>query len=410
MEPADIASVVELDLPAFAHNAAVLRGPLHAGTALGGVVKGNAYGHGFRACVPAVHGAVDVLYVVTAGEARWIRAWEKQVGAPRREVVVIGVLSPEEAVACAQIGVDVVVSDAGFSAHARAVAEAGPSLRVHVHLDTGLSREGFFPEDLSAGLAWLEDVGDGIVVRGVMMHFADVEDVTEQDWAHRQLARFEEGVEALQALLHRLGRPTGLVRHAAASAASMVLDSSHFDVVRSGIALYGLWPSRETRIGVRAVRGEAPTLRPVLSWRVPVQAVKTVPAGTPVSYGRTWTASRTTRLAVLPVGYFDGYPRVLGNRAHVLIHGARCPIVGRVMMNHVVVDVTDAPEVAPGDVATLLGRDGEAEVTAEALATEAGTIHYELVTRIAEHVPRKPLPTDPVAGQGGDGHGPEALS
>jgi len=377
------------------------------GTRLGGVVKGNAYGHGFAQTLPAVHGAVDVLYAVTAGEALWIRDWEQRTGAPRKEILVIGVLSPREAVACARAGVDVVLADAGFVDHARAVAEAGLSLGVHVHLDTGLSREGLLPEDVDEALAWLDAVGDAVVVRGVLMHFADVEDVTEQTWARRQLARFEQGRLALSQTLSRMGRPTGLVRHAAASAAAMVLDSSHFDVVRAGIALYGLWPSRETRIGVRALRGEAPRLRPVLSWRVPVQAVKQVPSGTPVGYGCTWTASRPTRLAVLPVGYFDGYPRILGNRAHVLVHGARCPVVGRVMMNHLVVDVTDAPSATCGDVATLLGRDGEMEISADALATAADTIHYELVTRIGAHVPRKGLPTTVAAGQGAPGHGPE---
>ena len=400
MDRARIAGFVELDLGAFAHNAAVLRAPLAAGTAFGGVVKGDAYGHGLAACLPAIHGAVDWLFVVTAQDALAIRAWEARAGASRRPVLVLGVLDPDEVVACARAGVDVVVADPGFDVHARAVRDAGCTLAVHVHLDTGLSREGFLPDGLDGALRWLDDGGAAIDVRGAMMHFADVEDVTDPAWAREQLRRFDDGVARLRDALRARGRPVDVLVHAAASAAGLVLPSSRLGLVRSGIALYGLWPSRETRIGARVVLGEVPALRPVLSWRVPVQTVKTVPAGAPVGYGCTWTAPRPSRLAVLPVGYFDGYPRALGNRAHVLLRGARCPVVGRVMMNHVVIDTTDAPGAAVGDVATLIGADGAARVTADELADAAGTIHYEITTRIAAHVPRIPLvqPGSPGAG------------
>lgn len=391
MESARIASFVEVDLDALTHNASVLRRLVPEGGKLGGVVKGNAYGHGLREVLPAVHPVVDVLYVVTAQDAWWIRSWESRVGAPRREVLVLGVLSPEEVVRCGREGVSVVLSDGGFEAHARAVAAAGVSVDAHVHLETGLSREGLWADRLAADLSWLAQVGPAVSIRGALMHFADVEDVTEQDWALHQLSHFERGVLALEALLADQGRPTQLVRHAAASAAAMVLSASRLDVIRPGISLYGLWPSRETRISARMVLGDLPPLRPVLSWRVPVQAVKDVPTGQPASYGCTWIAPRPSRLAVLPVGYFDGFPRRAGNRAQVLVGGRRCPLVGRVMMNHLLVDVTEVPSVQHGDLATLIGRDGDAVVSAEALAEAADTIHYEIVTRIAEHVPRVPV-------------------
>ncbi len=404
---AAVASWVEIDGDAFAHNTSVLRGMLLPGCRLGGVIKGDAYGHGLRVCLPVLHPLLDVIHVVTAQDALWIRAWERAHDVAPRPILVIGVLSPDEVVTCAREDVAVVVADAGFAAHARAAQAAGVTVGVHVHLDTGLSREGFLPEDLEAGLAWLDGVGGAVRVDGVMMHFANVEDVTEQAWARQQLERFLEGERVLRALLSAAGRPATLVRHTAASAAAMVLAPSHGDVVRAGISLYGLWPSRETRIGVRLVHGTVPSLRPALAWRVPIQAVKSVPVGTPVGYGCTWVAARPTQLAVLPVGYFDGYPRALSNQGHVLVAGARCPVVGRVMMNHLVVDVTDAPAVGPGDVATLVGRDGAEAISADALATRAGTIHYELVTRIAAHVPRILLPPSGTAGDGGAGHGPE---
>ncbi|MCA9570392.1 MAG: alanine racemase, partial [Myxococcales bacterium] len=281
-----VASRLSLDAGALVHNLGVFREIVGPGVRVGCVVKGNAYGHGLLEVLPAVHPACDVLDVVTAQEAATIRAWEARTGAPRRDVLVIGPVDATEAVALAGLGVELVVGDPSLAGHLPALRAAGvPPLRVHVHVDSGLSREGFLPETLASELAWLREAGPVVEVVGVLTHFADTEDVTEQTWARRQLDVFHQGHDALVAVLARRGRSTRIQRHAAASAAALVLPESRIDVARVGIAAYGIWPSRQTRLSTRLVHGEVPTLKPVLSWRCRSQLVKALPAGAYVGYG-----------------------------------------------------------------------------------------------------------------------------
>jgi alanine racemase len=381
-----VASVLELSASAFSANVGAFRAVVGPGRRVGAVLKGNAYGHGFLEILSLAHEQVDVLYVITPAEALAIRAWEDERGLEHGEVVVIGAASVEECVALARAQVAVVVAERGFQAVVGPLRSQRLTLDVHVHLDTGLGREGFTPAQVEAGEAdFLAEAGDVLRVRGVLSHFANTEDVTEQSYAYAQLAAFEQGFAALS---RRVALPADVQRHVAASAAALVLPPSRFDVVRVGIGLYGLWPSTETRLSARVVLGSLPALEPVLSWRVPSQVVKWLPAGSYVGYGCTYRCGSATRVAVLPVGYFDGYPRLASGKAHVLVKGRRCPVLGRVMMNHLIVDVTHATQDESPVVATLLGRDGDEVVTAEALAGWAQTIHYEIVTRLGPHLRR----------------------
>jgi alanine racemase len=220
----------------------------------------------------------------------------------------------------------------------------------------------------------------------VLSHFANTEDVTEQQYALQQLKQFDAGIDSLSALLSK--NSADFERHIAASAATLVLPSSHCDFVRVGISLYGLWPSTETRLSAKIVLPKLPKLKPVLSWRCRSQIVKTLSAGSYVGYGCTFRCERETKIAVLPIGYYDGYPRLLSGRAHVLVHGHRAPVLGRVMMNHIVVDVTGVAGDEGQVVATLLGSDSGETVSAEMVAGWAQTIHYEIVTRIGSHLRR----------------------
>jgi alanine racemase len=366
---AQLASYIELDGSAPAHNARILRGLIGAQTRFGAVIKGNAYGHGFREMLPLAAAAADVLYVIDPADALKARAFSSS-----KQIVVLGAMTPEEAVELARADVDAVVADDGAVAWGPALGNAGLTLRVHVHVDTGLGREGFTPDKLPA-------LPPELRVVGALSHFANTEDVTEQDYAGQQLRAFEQASA-------RLG--SKLERHFAASAAAMLLPASRFDTVRVGISFYGLWPSSETRLSARAVLGlGAADLKPVLSWRCPSQAVKWLKAGSYVGYGCTYRCPSDTRIAVLPVGYFDGYPRLLSGRAHALVNGQRCPVLGRVMMNHVVIDVTRAVGDEAPLTATLLGRDGDEVLSADQLASWAQTINYELVTRIGPHLHRK---------------------
>ncbi len=378
------ASWLEIDARALEQNARVLRGVLGPGVRLGGVLKGNAYGHGFAQVLPVAHAACDTLYLIDPRDALEVRAFEAKTGAPRRQVLVLGAVDAEEAVALARASVDLALTDSGQERLVPALRAAGVRLRGHVHVDTGLGREGFAPGELAAGLGALAGARDAIEVVGVLSHFANTEDVTEQSYALSQLAAFDEAAGRLR---ETLGGAVELERHIAASAAALLLPHARYDAVRAGISLYGLWPSNETRLSMRALTGRVPELKPVLSWRCRSQLTKWLPSGSYVGYGCTFRCPTDTRIAVLPVGYFDGYPRLLSSRAHVLVEGQRCPVLGRVMMNHVVVDVTRA-QAKEALTATLLGRDGDEQVSADQLAAWAQTINYEIVTRIGAHIRR----------------------
>ncbi len=379
------ASWIELSRRALDTNITTFRALAGHGR-IAAVLKGNAYGHGLIASLPLVHPKVDAIDVITPEEALTIRAWEDAEGQARRKVLVLGATSQEDHLALARADVAVVVAESGFAASLPSLRRAGLRLPVHIHLDTGLGREGFTQAALLRGEAdFLKDAADVLSIDGVMSHFANTEDVTEQEYARHQLATFAAGVELLE---QRAGVPPEVPHHVAASAAALVLPSARLDVVRVGISLYGLWPSTETRLSARVVLGTLPTLLPVLAWRSPSQVVKWLPGGSYVGYGCTWRCASDTRVAVLPVGYWDGYPRLASGKAHVLVHGQRCPVLGRVMMNHLIVDVTHATPDDRPLVATLLGRDGEETVSAELLASWAQTIHYETLTRLGPHLRR----------------------
>ena len=380
------ASWLEIDARALRHNIGVFREVLGQGTRLGAVLKGNAYGHGFAQVLPTVHEWCNSIYLIDPYDALAVRAYEREKSAPARQVVVIGAVDPAEAVALATAGIDLVLTDAGQERLVAALRTAGArKLRAHVHLDTGLGREGFTARDFPEGVAWIAAARDVIEVVGVLSHFANTEDVTEQNYATQQLDAFDRGVDRVRDALE-LDGPLEL--HMAASAAALLLPRARLDIVRAGISLYGLWPSNETRLSAHAVLGKVPELRPVLSWRCKSQLIKWLPAGSYVGYGCTYRCPAETRIAVLPVGYSDGYPRLLSGKAHVLVDGQRCPVLGRVMMNHLVIDVTRAAKGDAPLTATLLGRDGGEQLTADQLALWAESINYEIVTRLGAHLRR----------------------
>jgi alanine racemase len=219
----------------------------------------------------------------------------------------------------------------------------------------------------------------GLRITGVATHLACADEAEQPQWTRRQLAQFHDIIAALAAAGIRAP-----IRHAANSAAALLWPESRLEMVRLGIALYGFWPAAAVQ---RASAGQL-TLRPVMTWKTRVGAVKTVPRGCRVGYGGSYATRRLSRLAILPLGYYDGYSRGLSNRGQVLIHGARAPVCGRVSMDLTTVDVTDIPAVQPGDEVVLLGQQGAAAIPAEDMAAWLGTIHYEVTTRINPLIPR----------------------
>jgi alanine racemase len=237
------------------------------------------------------------------------------------------------------------------------------------------------PEELAAFLDALDHL-PGLRTAGVSTHFANIEDTTDHRYARMQLERFQEISETVRR------RRAGIVRHCACSAAVLTMPETSFDMVRVGIGLYGLWPSKETLLSCLLEGREEAPLRPILNWKARIAQLKTLPAGSYVGYGCTHRTARPTRLAVLPIGYSDGYDRRLSGIGHVLVRGRRASILGRVCMNIVMVDVTDVEQVELEDEVILIGGDDSEEIGAQHLAGLCNTISYEIVARLNPSIPR----------------------
>lgn len=372
-----------IDLDALAHNLRVLRLLVGHSVRLAPIVKANAYGHGMLLAARAfVDAGADWLCVDALHEAIALR----QAGF-ELPILVVGHVPAEQAPHAVHAAVRLVAYDADVieALSAAAVAAGAPRpTAIHLKLETGTHRQGV---ELDEALALADRIRDlpGVTLGGVSSHFANIEDTTDHSVARAQLACFDRVVEALRARGHEVP-----IRSMANSAASLLWPEAHFELVRPGIAVYGMWPSRETFLSALLAGRHQVELRPAMTWCTRIAQIKDVPAGCAIGYGCTFRTTHRSRIAILPVGYYDGFDRGLSNLAHVLVRGQRAPLRGRVCMNMVMVDVTDVPNAVPGDEVVLLGRQGDELLSAEQLADWAGTINYEITTRICEAIPRIP--------------------
>ena len=366
----------EVDLDALAHNYNALRQMLNgisrsAGTlpaGIMGVVKANAYGHGALPVAAKLEElGADMLGVACLAEAEELR--EGGISLP---ILCLGQTPPKQAGRLLELKVTQAVGDLESGRALSAAAQAaGGVLDVHLMVDTGMGRLGFVWSE-GRELDALEDMLavcalSGLRVRGLFTHFSDADG--SEEYTALQDERFQQAADELAERGVEIE-----ICHCAASAAVLHYPCTHFDLIRPGIALYGYSPTHGS--------GE-PALRPVMTVKSRIAAVRELPAGSFVSYGRTARLERDSRLAVVPVGYGDGYPRCLSNRMVMKIGGVPCPVVGRVCMDMCMVDVTDLPDVRPGDTAVVY--DGP---LLEQAAGLADTIVYELLTSISPRVPR----------------------
>ena len=335
------------------------------------LVTADAYGHGLLLAAEAfLAGGADLLGVHTLDEARELRS-----GGFTCPIIILGPVTGNQALSAADLGVEITLASLAAAHSLAAVgADLHAELSVHLKVETGVNRQGVVEDELAGVLEILKGVPRARLV-GLSSHFADIEDTTDHTFAHRQMERFE----GFRHLLAAEGY-SDLVTHMTCSAATLLWDRTHGDIARVGISAYGIWPSRETRVAIRQENRPEVVLRQAMTWKCRVSQVRRVPAGETVGYGRTWKAMTDSLVAVLPVGYADGWPRALGGRAHVLLGGMRAPIIGRICMNLCMADVTHIPGVQAGDQAVLLGRQGEEVITAEMLADHLGTIAYEVLT------------------------------
>jgi len=366
----DLLNWAEIDLATLTHNIKRLCQHLQAGTQLMGVVKKNAYGHG----------AVPVAKAAVAAGAEWLGVHSLEEGLELRgagitsPVLILGDTLRSQAAVIVEKKLTPTVAETELPlALDRAAQDLDTTIAVHVKVDTGLNRFGASIEDVVPLLHFISGLGR-VRIGGLYTQFASA-DERERRTTETQLQRFLEIAASL---------PEPRFLHAANSAATLRFPETHLNLVRVGIAMYGIYPSPATERTV--------PLLPVLSLKSRVVRLHWIKPGEGVSYGLTWIAKKDALLALVPFGYGHGLPRLLSNRGQVLVHGQRVPIRGRVCMDQCVVDVTTVPEVKVGDEVVLLGRQGSEEINADEIANWADTISYEVLIRISPRLPRIYLP------------------
>ena len=362
----------EISLEAIGHNIREVKKRLPEGVKLLGVVKANAYGHGAVPVASYLENQVDYFATATIEEAVELR--ENGISAP---ILILGYVSPSQYGDLVEYDITQTIdSYAQALALEKEAARQNRKAKAHLAVDTGMTRIGFQVTEHDADeAAKIADLPH-IELEGMFTHFscADQEDKT---YCSMQMEKYDK----MTALLAERGVTIPL-RHICNSAGIMEFDDHRFEMVRSGIITYGIYPSEE-------VKKERLDLIPALSWKSHVIHVKEVGPGIGVSYGATYVTEKPmTRIATVSAGYADGYPRALSNQGCVLIHGKKAPIVGRICMDQMMVDVTDIPDVQVEDVVTLVGTDGDETITIEEIANPAARFDYEMLCDISSRVTR----------------------
>ena len=365
----------EIEVERLAENARFFKSLVGSYTILAVAVKANAYGHGLRIAADAfVRGGADWLCVHSLEEAECLRTHGISV-----PIHLVGPVPLNRLRRVSELSLSMVVYTLET---VEELITLNAPVRLHLKVETGNHRQGV---GLTMALRLAKKIAAAplLELEGVCTHFSDIEDTTDHRFARQQMTTFESIVTAL----NEAGHPIP-IRHVANTAATLLWADLPYEMVRVGIGAYGLWPSKETQIAALIAGRTAPNFVQGVTWKTWVAQVKDVPEGAYIGYGRTYRTTHPSRIAVLPVGYFDGYDRKISNRGFVLCNGKRAPVVGRVCMNMVMVDVTHIEGVSLGDEVVLMGTQGDEAVSAEDIAGWTGTINYEVVSRIGTHVPR----------------------
>lgn len=369
---------IELDRAAIEHNYKALRGLLSPKTFFMAVVKSNAYGHSLL----DFSAEMEKLGADWFGVDSIVEGLALRKAGITKPILVLGLTLPEMLASAVAENISVTVStfetlEAISRTDFSTSGGSGP-LRIHVKTDTGMHRQGFQEVDMVKLMPVLDKLvrENKIVVEGLFTHFAAAKNPSFRTRTDKQLEIFGR---FRTAFLDAGCKP---IVHAAASGGAMIFPEAHFDMVRFGIAVYGLWPSREVEAYMSGTAPGKITLKPVLTWKTVVGEVKKVPRGERVGYDFTEELACDSVLAVCPIGYWHGFPRALSSVGHVLVRGRRARVIGRVSMDMITIDVTDVPEVLVFDEVVIIGAQGGGEITAERIADLSDTSSYEIVTRI----------------------------
>ena len=364
----------KINLDAVLSNMEQMKANISPDTKMMAVVKTDGYGHG---SVPVAKMLNDKEYMFGFGVATVVEAMELRDAGVTLPILILGYTFPDgfDALAKEEIRPALFREDSLLPL-SEAAKRAGKKIKVHIKVDTGMSRIGIRPDD--TGLAFVKKVSEteGIEIEGIFTHFARADEL-DKTYAYEQLKVFK-------AFIDRIEKELGIqipVKHCSNSAGVVELHEANMDIVRPGITVYGLEPSDE-------VSKENVKLTPVLSLYSHIVFIKELEAGRAISYGGTYVTEKAMRVATIPVGYGDGYPRSLSNKGYVLIHGKKAPILGRVCMDQFMVDVTEIPEAREDDLVTLVGCDGEECITAEMIGELSGRFNYEFVCDLGKRIPR----------------------
>ncbi len=363
-------STLRIDLDAYHHNLKLIREQIGPDSDIIPVLKSNAYGHGMLAMAKsAMELNLPILSVASISESIELRE-----AFPKTPILALLQPSDDELIPAIRNNITLTISDAATAERAGSLAQKlNTVVSVHCEIDTGMGRQGILLESATELLQQISRIPN-VDIEGIYTHFPSA-DEPEDSFTVNQIRHFRQLLKEVS----KDGIPYEIA-HAANSAAILNYPNAILDLVRPGIITYGIHPTN-------SVPKDTP-FRPVASWTSRVVLVRNLPGGVGISYGRSYKTERPERIAVIPVGYGDGYPRFLSNKGEVLIHGTRCPIRGRITMNEIMVDVNHLPSVAPGDSVTLIGQNGREHIRAEDLAEQCNTIGYEIMTGIASHVER----------------------
>ncbi|MCQ9207035.1 MAG: alanine racemase [Omnitrophica bacterium] len=359
----------EVDLTAVKYNLRAIQNLVGRNTGIMAVVKANAYGHG----IIRISKLLEKLKIRYLGVATLDEALTLRKAGVKSPILVLGSVLPEEEEAALWRDVTLTLCNSELLARLKKLAGRRLKPRVHVKVDTGMGRIGVWHEEAVKFIKKVKDAGN-IEIEGVYMHFSIAG--RDKSFTQYQIDSFEKVLSGLAKL--NIDIP---LKHAANSIACALWKKSHFNIVRPGLIIYGIYPKRSFPRMIR--------LKPAFSLKTKIAFIKNTPPGRSISYGRTYITQSSTRIASLPIGYADGYGRILSNKAEVLVRGERMPVVGKITMDQTMIDVGRVKTAKVGDEVVLIGRQRGEEIRIERLARLAGTIPYEIMTGITGRVPHR---------------------
>lgn len=372
---------IEIDAEKYSKNLDFFRSRIDPNVILSLVVKSNGYGHGLEKIVTlASKSGISHFCVHNIEEALRVKSTYKNA-----KILIMGYITPDELDKVIENEFELVCFNADLPVLAEKIAKKmGKIANLHLKLETGTNRYGLDKKTFRVLLPEIKKYKH-VRLAGLYTHYANIEDTTDHTFAQHQLIRFLDFQRETQE-----NNFSGFISHTACSAAILLFPQTHFQMVRLGISQYGFWPSRETYLSYLHKKNttDESGLQPILTWKTRISQIKDVDQDQFIGYGCTYRVTRKSKIAILPIGYSDGYDRKLSNKGYVLINGMRAQIRGRICMNLTMVDITDIADVNVNDEVVLIGNQNKERISVEDIAAWAESIHYEVITRISQAIPR----------------------